>query len=429
MDSFNIITSFIFLGAIIHTFFASKFTKIAKIFETKSNHFAARIFEICGEVELVFFIWLLPLIFAIWLGKGWQEVVTYFGSKVDYTEPIFVIAIMSIASTRPIIELAKSTLGKIAHIGGNTPLAWWLSILILAPLFGSFITEPAAMTIAAILLAKQFYDLNPSINLKYATLGLLFVNVSVGGTLTNFAAPPILMIAHKWHWTQAQVFYDLGIKAVGGIVAASCNYAFLFRKEFRNLGEIQKNIKRSDHEDRLIKIPLFITITHVLFLGWCIINAHSIVLLVGGLLFFIGFLNITEEYQYKFDFKHPLLVGIFLIGLVSHGNLQQWWIAGLLGNLNRLQLFLGATILTSFNDNAAITYLSSLVPKFSSDAVLQKAVVAGAVTGGGLTVIANAPNPAGQSILGKYFNYEILPTKLFSWALIPTIILGLFLYF
>ena len=42
------------------------------------------------------------------------------------------------------------------------------------------------MTIGALLLGRQFYDLNPGPALKYATLGLLFVNVSIGGTLDPF---------------------------------------------------------------------------------------------------------------------------------------------------------------------------------------------------------------------------------------------------
>lgn len=84
-------------------------------------------------------------------------------------------------------------------------------------------------------------------------------------------------------------------------------------------------------------------------------------------------------------------------------------------------------MLTSFNDNAAITYLASLVPGFSDAA--KHAVVAGAVAGGGLTVIANAPNPAGQSILQSYFGEDgVDPGKLFLAASIPTAIcVGIFL--
>src|SRR5690606_23054925 len=104
-----------------------------------------------------------------------------------------VVIIMALASTRPVLRFAEVCLRMFARIGKETPAAWWLSILIVGPLLGSFITEPGAMTIAAMLLAKKFYSLRPSPTLSYATLGLLFVNVSIGGVLTNFAAPPVLM--------------------------------------------------------------------------------------------------------------------------------------------------------------------------------------------------------------------------------------------
>jgi hypothetical protein len=70
-----------------------------------------------------------------------------------------------------------------------------------------------------------------------------------------------------------------------------------------------------------------------------------------------------------------------------------------LASLSEHKLYLGATILTAFNDNALITYLATLVPNL--DDRLKLAVVEGAVTGGGLTVIANAPNPAGQALLAR----------------------------
>jgi len=89
---------------------------------------------------------------------------------------------------------------------------------------------------------------------------------------------------------------------------------------------------------------------------------------------------------------------------------------------NSIVLMVGATVLTAFNDNAAITYLASQAPGLGITA--KYAVLAGAVTGGGLTVIANAPNPAGQSVLGKYFQGGVSPGKLALSAIIPTIIMG-----
>jgi Na+/H+ antiporter NhaD/arsenite permease-like protein len=118
-----------------------------------------------------------------------------------------------------------------------------------------------------------------------------------------------------------------------------------------------------------------------------------------------------------------MMVGFFLAGLVIHGGVQGWWIAPIIQNLSDQALMLGATILTGFNDNAAITYLASQVDGISFTA--KHAVVAGAVTGGGLTVIANAPNPAGQSILSRFFKDGVSPLYLFLAALVPTIVVYL----
>jgi len=158
-------------------------------------------------------------------------------------------------------------------------------------------------------------------------------------------------------------------------------------------------------------------------MGWTVLNAHTPPLFIGGFLFFLGFAQATGPHQNRVDLKPALLVGFFLAGLVNHGGVQSWWIAPVLGSLTELPLMIGATILTAFNDNAAITFLSTLVPNMSDAA--KYAVVAGAVTGGGLTVIANAPNPAGQAILSKFFENGISPAKLAVSALIPTIIMGL----
>jgi Na+/H+ antiporter NhaD/arsenite permease-like protein len=90
-------------------------------------------------------------------------------------------------------------------------------------------------------------------------------------------------------------------------------------------------------------------------------------------------------------------------------------------------VYYGATALTAVTDNAALTYLASLVEGLTPE--FQYAVVAGAVTGGGLTVIANAPNPAGQAVLQKYFSdREVRPLGLLAAALPPTLTAIIFYY-
>ena len=84
-------------------------------------------------------------------------------------------------------------------------------------------------------------------------------------------------------------------------------------------------------------------------------------------------------------------------------------------------IFFGAAALTAITDNAALTYLGSLVDGVSSE--YKYSLVAGAVAGGGLTVIANAPNPAGFAILKDHFqDQSINPFGLFIAALPPTLV-------
>jgi Na+/H+ antiporter NhaD/arsenite permease-like protein len=163
-------------------------------------------------------------------------------------------------------------------------------------------------------------------------------------------------------------------------------------------------------------------VVQICFIVYTVAVAHYPALFVGGFLFFMAFSQATAHYQKKLDLRAPLLVGFFLAGLVVHGGLQSWWLQPVLKSLGRVALFTWATILTGFNDNAAITYLATLVPGFSEP--FKYAVVAGAVTGGGLTVIANAPNPAGQAILQRFFPDGVSPLKLFLWALIPTLVMS-----
>jgi len=425
---FNLVATLIFLFAILHTFLASQFTRIAHRLEHRMHQthdekrhdllrLKATVFHFLGEVEVVFGLWLIPLIIALAIFYDWTTAVHYIDS-VNYGEAIFVFVIMTISASKPILALAESFLSRVAMIGGGKPWAWWLSILTIGPLLGSFITEPAAMTICALLLVKRFYTLKPGPVLRHATLGLLFVNISVGGTLSHFAAPPVVMVATKWEWTFFYMLSNFGWKAIIGIVLTNVLFFLCFRKELLSLGASDKH-----SAEKAADIPLFVTVIHILTITWVVLNAHHAAMVIFGLLFFLGFVLATGRHQQAVNLRSPMLVGFFLAALVVHGGCQQWWIAPVLGSLTEWPLMIGATLLTAVNDNAAITYLATLVPGL--DDSLKYAVVAGAVTGGGLTVIANAPNPAGQSILHSHFGQNgINPLGLLAAAIIPTIIMG-----
>jgi Putative Na+/H+ antiporter len=441
-EPLNLVATIIFFAAIIHTFLTAQFRKIAHRYQrhydaieellpataspldSGKEHdkliFRAQLFYFMGEVEAVFGIWLVPLFVAIIAFHGWSTMVNYVG-QVNVADAIFVVVIMAIASSLPILRFTETVIAKVSAIGKGTPASWWLTILTLGPLLGSFITGPAAMTICALLLRHRFYSLKPSQLLKYATLGLLFVNISVGGVLTQFASPPVVVVANVWNWNLVYMLTHFGWKAVIGIILSNSLYLTLFRKEFARLASNVPD-EELDQEGRR-PIPWRITGIHILFLCWTVANAHYPVLVILGLLFFLAFVSATRLNQQAIALRPPLLVGFFLAALIIHGGCQQWWIAPVLGSLSKWPLMFAATILTAFNDNAAITYLASLVPGFSD--AFKYVVMAGAVTGGGLTVIANSPNPAGQSILASRFGEAgISPLYLFLGALVPTLIDG-----
>jgi hypothetical protein len=439
VEPFNAIATGIFALAILHTFAATRFAALAHRVQHRHDEraiaagrpptpsVAAELLHFLGEVEVVFGLWAVVLIFAMSAVKGWEPTQHYLNDGVNFTEPLFVVVIMALAATRPIVGFAEGALRKVADALGGSPAAWWFAILTIGPLFGSFITEPAAMTICALLLARQFFDLNPSSPLKYATLGLLFVNVSIGGTLSHFAAPPVLMVARPWGWDSTFMFGHFGWRAVAAIVASTTLYFVLFRKEFTALSKRPAAVDVDQPDEAavsgsptLLPCPAWLVVAHMMFIAWTVANSHYRVLFVGGFMFFLGFARATAAYQSRLELRTPLLVGFFLGGLVIHGGLQAWWIAPVLASLSESGLFLGATILTAFNDNALITYLATLVPDLSDS--LKIAVVEGAVTGGGLTVIANAPNPAGQALLSRFFNNMVSPAWLAAGAIPPTVI-------
>jgi hypothetical protein len=446
-DPFNLVATIIFACAILHTFMAGFFNRWAHHAEVEHRRrleareaalppgerhpearaevsFKATLLHFLGEVEAIFGIWVVALAIAAVSFYSWHDFTNYVQYDRAFVEPIFVVIIMAIASSRPVLRFAENMVRVVADLGKGTPAAWWISILTISPLLGSIITEPAAITIGALLLAKKFYRYKPGTVFAYASIGLLFVNVSVGGVLTHFAAPPVLMVAETWGWTTPFMLANFGWKAVLAIAASNTLYYVLFAKELRRMADAADGVEdgvlhAAAWTDREDPIPRWITLVHLFFLLWTVFNVHTPVLFIGGFLFFLAFVIATDHHQNSIRLRGPILVGFFLAGLIIHGGCQSWWIEPIIQNLESGWLMLGATILTAFNDNAAITYLAAQVPDIPSACKL--AVVAGAVTGGGLTVIANAPNPAGQSILARFFKGGVSPLGLALGAIVPTI--------
>lgn len=400
----------IFGLAVLHTFTAARFQRLANRYPAGSVR--ENLLHLLGEVEIVFGLWAAILALAIVILDSPKAALDYVEGR-NFSEPLFVFAIMAIAATRPVLDLAAALINGLARLLPGPPaMRFYIVTLTVGPLLGSVITEPAAMTVTALLLKQRFFDAQVSVRFRYATLGLLFVNVSIGGTLTHFAAPPVLMVAEKWNLGLITMLTTLGWKCAVAITLATVGTAFVFLRELRGLGAAPAATHR----------PVYwVGVVHLGFLGAVVAFAHHPVLCMGTLLFFLGFTAVTREHQDDIRLRESLLVAFFLAGLVVLGGLQRWWLEPILQNLGAMPLFLGATGLTAITDNAALTYLGSQVPGLSE--VSRYALLAGAVAGGGLTVIANAPNPAGYSILkGSFPDESVSPLGLLAGAAIPTAI-------
>lgn len=407
----ELMATIIFGLAIIHTFIAGKFAAMAHHYPVGS--IKENLFHFLGEVEAVFGMWSgVFLIFLVVL-NGVSAPVGYLES-LNFTEPAFVFVIMAMAGTRPVIKLSEKLIVSISKvIPMPRKMAFYFTALVLGPILGSFITEPAAMTVTAFILLKNFYTKDMSESFKYATLGLLFVNISIGGTLTHFAAPPVLMVAAKFGWGMTDMFNMFGYKAAIGCSVSAFIVCMMYKKELAGDFEL-----RPDDQEKMLP-PVWVTLVHLIFLALVVASAHHMVVFLGLFLFFLGFTKVTEEFQSEVQVKASLMVGFFLGGLIVLGGQQAWWLKPVISGLSDYILFTGGTLLTAITDNAALTYLGSLVELTDSAKYF---LVAGAVTGGGLTVIANAPNPAGYGILNKTFKGGISPLGLLKSALLPTLV-------
>jgi hypothetical protein len=405
----EIVATLVFAVAVVHTFSTRYFERLA---HRQPEH--AGLWHLLGEVEAVFGFWALVLLVLVAVNLGTKESIGYLESR-SFTEPAFVFVIMVIAATRPILDLAGVILQAIARaLPLSSATGYYFTVLSVGPLLGSFITEPAAMTLTALLLRAQFFGGNAPRRFMYATIGVLFVNISIGGTLSAFAAPPVVMVAEPWGWNSAFMMSVFGWKAALAVFVNAAGAAYLYRSYLNELPPLRAATAR-------LETPLWIVAIYLAFLVGVVMTGHHLAAFLGLFLFFLGFSEAYKRYRGRLILREGLMVGFFLAGVVVLGGWQKWWLQALLTDMPPPVLFTGATLLTAITDNAALTYLGSLVSGVTDE--FKYALVAGSVTGGGLTVIANAPNPAGYALLkGNFEDGAISPLGLFGAALVPTLV-------
>lgn len=408
----NLIAAALFGVAVLHTFAAKQFERLANRYPRHAG-----LFHLLGEVEVVFGFWAIVLVLTMALFAGGAPALTYAESR-NYTEPLFVFVVMVVSASRPVLQTVLRVVSALARLSPwPTPLvSAWLG-LAAVPLLGSLITEPAAMTLAALMLAPLVFKPDVPEPLKYLALGVLFVNVSIGGTLTSYAAPPVLMVASTWQWDSVFMLASFGWKAAFAVGVNASVATLLLRSHL---------VAAPAHAEQVdaMPVPLPVVVVHLALLAGVVMLAHHPVAFVGLFLLFLGFTQAYKRHQDPLILKEALLVGFFLAGLVVLGGLQRWWLEPIVSGLEPLALFFGALGLTAVTDNAALTYLGSLITGISDESKYM--LVAGAVAGGGLTVIANAPNPAGVALLKRGFADESIGAGgLLLGALGPTAVAAL----
>lgn len=404
----QVIAAIIFGVALVHTFAAKQFEHLAHRYPRHAG-----LFHLVGEVEVVFGFWAIVLILAMALAVGGGSALAYAESR-NYTEPLFVFVVMVVAASRPVLVTVMWLVRSTARVlPVPTALATaWLG-LAAVPLLGSLVTEPAAMTIAALMLAPQIFRPEMPERVKYLAIGVLFVNVSIGGTLTSYAAPPVLMVASTWQWDSAFMFFTFGWKAAIAVLVNATVCAFVLRRHL-----VPSPAAAAD-ADQETAVPVTVVVVHLGLLAGVVLLAHHPVAFLGLFLMFLGFTQAYERHQSPLIIKEALLVAFFLAGLVVLGGMQSWWLQPIVSSLAPLALFFGSLGLTAITDNAALTFLGSQIAGISAES--KYLLVAGAVAGGGLTVIANAPNPAGVALLRRGFADESIGAGgLLLGAAVPT---------
>lgn len=415
-------SGFIFLLAIIHTFLTPKLFFLSERFRhkqliftesSKKYYMLSELIGILSKVEIVFFVWAIPLFFLFWISEGFKLTITYFDTR-NYSFPIYIMTIVVLTTSKPIIDFADRILTFLAKLGPNTPKMWWWALLLGSPLIACLVKEPGAMIIGSTLLLRKFYYLTPSRSFRYATMGLLFSNISMGGLLTPVSSRAFMLVQSSLNWKPGFLLAQFSWKAFIAIILSTTIYYVIFRKEFDKLPSTVR-----DRINFKYAIPWWISATHILFLAAILWIKPASVILAAFFVLFLLFHKMTVFYQNPLHLDKMALLGLFYTGVLIHGDLQGKWISLIMEKLPGLGVLIVSFILSACMDNSIAHYLAMNVT--SSSDCYRYLVVAGVTAAGGLTLLANSANLLGYTVLKTSF-LSISFVKLFYYGLTPSLV-------
>ncbi|MBF6907459.1 hypothetical protein HN295_20045, partial [Acinetobacter baumannii] len=121
MTTIQLVGAILFACALVHTFSAKLFERLADRYPRHEG-----LFHLLGEVETVFGFWAFILIVAMALLEGGGRAMDYAESR-QFTEPLFVFTVMVIAASRPILDAVDfhlRTAARLAPVRTEVALAW-----------------------------------------------------------------------------------------------------------------------------------------------------------------------------------------------------------------------------------------------------------------------------------------------------------------
>src|SRR5262245_1026484 len=152
--STQILATIAFVLAVLHTFCVKRFAHWAR--QSPPGSLRENILHFLSETEVVFGLWAAALFLGIAALKGSFRPAVQYIESLNFTEPKFVFVIMVVAATRPVVKLAETLICAAARlIPARQGVSFYAAALSLGPLLGSFVTEPAAMTLLALLLKRR----------------------------------------------------------------------------------------------------------------------------------------------------------------------------------------------------------------------------------------------------------------------------------
>lgn len=414
----------LFFFSVVHTFLTPWFYQRFQVCKHKKMIFPEKwkkylwlseCYRLLSRVETVFILWAVPLFLWFLYTEGYKMTISYFNSR-NYIFSLFIIIMLLLLESRPIVYLSECIFSSIAKIGKQSPRCWWWTLMIATPVSSVLLKETGAMIIATTLLSRSFYRFAPSTRFAYATMGLLFSNISLGGLTTGLSSRALFIILPSVKWGNSFILKYFCWKALIAILISTTVYYLIFRKEFARFPKVVtvlSNVKE--------RMPKWIICVHILLIVAVILARFVPLLMVAILIFYLGFQRFTIFYQRPMRIGKACFVGLFYAGLVIFGELQEWWVLELMHRMPDFGYMMTSYVLSIFLDNALVNYLVHNLP-VATDCFLYL-VIAGCMSAGGLTLISNIPNIVGYLALQSFFPSSSFSLGwLFLFALGPSII-------